>query len=59
MKSNKGDKRTQLKKTNDQSGKTNHHGKKTEKKMKYNHKNHWLEQDDDFYEMPKYKDEEE
>ena len=34
-------------------------GKSKRTKVKYNHKNHWLEQDDSDYEFPNYKDEEE
>ena len=46
-------------KMKDQIGETIHHGKSKITKEKYKHKNRWLEEDDDDYEMPNYKDEEE
>lgn len=47
-------------KMKDQVGDTIYHGKNVVHKEKYKHKNHWLEeQDDDDYELPNYKDEEE
>lgn len=56
MKTNKGDKRSQQVKG--QNGDTLQHVKMTRKKVKYNHKSHWLTQDDD-YALPSYRDEEE
>ena len=34
-------------KEKDQIGDTMHHGKSTNIKVKYNHKNHWLEEDEE------------
>lgn len=58
MKTKKGNKRDQQTQMNDQMGDTIPHSKKRKVKVKYKHKNHWLQQDED-YELPKYKDEEE
>ncbi|MFT4565088.1 MAG: hypothetical protein ACJA1A_003048 [Saprospiraceae bacterium] len=47
-------------KMKDQVGDTIHHGKLKIAKEKYKHKSHWLElDDDDDFEDPKYKGEEE
>ena len=47
-------------KKKDQIGDKIHHGKPLSTKVKYKHKNHWLEQDDEEdYDFPRNKDEEE
>ena len=45
-------------KKKDQIGDKIYHGKPLSAKEKYKHKNHWLEQEDD-YDLPRIKDEEE
>lgn len=46
-------------KMKDQNGDTLHHGKLPNDKVKYKHKNYWLEQGDDDYVPPNLKEEEE
>ena len=48
-----------IQKVKDQIGDTMHHGKPLTGKEKYKHKSHWLDQEDDDFELPNYKDEEE
>jgi hypothetical protein len=36
-----------------------HQKNKTQHKIKYRHQNHWLEEIDDDYQLPKYEDEDE
>ncbi len=58
MKAKKGNKRDQQLKMKDQMEDSIPHSKKRNVKVKYNHKSHWLQQDEN-YELTIYKDEEE
>lgn len=46
-------------KLKDEIGDKIYHPKPVSNKVKYKHKNYWLEEYDDDFELPKYKDEEE
>ncbi len=59
MKTKKNNKRNQEVEMNGQTANKTTNDKMKQVKVKYNHKNHWLEQDDSDYEFPNYKDEEE
>lgn len=58
MKNKKNHKKELTPKLKDQIGDTIPHAKKRNDKIKYRHKNHWLEDEDD-YVLPSYRDEEE
>ena len=45
MKGHNSDKKGLKPKTKNQTGETFHHGKLSNDKVKYNHKNHWLEEE--------------
>lgn len=53
MKQHSTNKKSIKPKTKDQMGDTFHHGKPSNDKVKYNHKNHWLEEE--FDEIVSYK----
>lgn len=59
MKNKKDLKRNQQSRIKDPAGDSLQLGKVRKIKEKYKHKNHWLREEDDDYELPKFKDEEE
>jgi len=59
MKTRKGNKRDQQITMQNEMEDNISHRKKRNKKVKYKHKSHWLAIEDDDYEFPNYKDEEE
>lgn len=59
MKTRKSNKKEIDARSNEDERQSKHQRKKIQRKVKYRHQNHWLQEEDVDYHFPKYKDEEE